>query len=215
MKKLVGLALLCFVSLMAETQEIAEKDPAAIGFPAPLLPLSPDLPLSLSLSNRERFINNPEILTQEARRNTRIVSERTFPWGLLVGIIGLFFCYLGWKRYLVYRNEVRAKREIITPKEKAVKALTTLEYRPSKEKEFFEKLVNIVRTYIQEDFGIKVYGETTEELLAEKKKYPDFDIVEPLFIQADRVKFAHHQPTKQECEEALATAKNCINTLKP
>lgn len=191
--------------------EALDKDPSTIGYPAPPLPLTPDIPISLSLANRQALIDNPALLAQEAIRNTRIVSQRSFPWSLLAALVLACAAFMLWKRWRLHQRELEAKRRQITPQQQASNDLMKLEKRgfQGAEQEFYQKLSDIVRIYIQDALHVNIIGETTEEFLSEASEEMR-NRVDNLLHKADLVKFAHYRPSKQECEEALASAKALI-----
>ena len=66
---------------------------------APLLPLEPQFPLTLTSANRQLLIDNPEEL-QRAKEHIRDeLKKHTFPWITLA--ILLIFGGMGWVAYLI------------------------------------------------------------------------------------------------------------------
>lgn len=198
-----------------EAPQPIKTSPTQIGFPAPLLHLKPDLPLSLTLSNRERFLNDPTLLADEAVRNQRIFYQRSFPWMLLLLLGGIAIFIAGWRQLQRYLAWKRQQRPLIDPRKKAAESTVKLFIKKGDEGSYYDQLSEILRTYIEEAFHIHVHEQTTEEFLDILQKNPAFSpavrqSLARVFYTGDLVKFAHYRPSQQECEEALATVKGLL-----
>ncbi len=187
--------------------------PSALGFPAPLLPLTPGLPISLTLSNREKLINNPVLLAQEAIRNERIFSQHSFPWLGVILVLGLLLIWAGWKQLMAYLAWKKSIAAGVNPQQRALIDMALL--RIDQAQEFYLRLTDIVRTYVEKVFGIRIQEETTEEFLSMVQQHPSFtsemkSLIAPFLRTGDLVKFAHYRPSQQECEAALEAARAII-----
>ena len=194
-------------------------------FIAPPLPLIPGFSISLSSENRQKFIDNPAVIAQEAVRNEKILLYHSMPWFFVLGVAGLLLCFFGTRQLWTYWKLHAAKKSVIDPRKQALDAISNLQtnystlIRQNQGKDFFYQLTTIVRSYLQEAFKIKIDDDTTEELMNLIRQYPSDapqtsqDIIK-FFRMADLVKFSHQIPSKEDCENALALAKGlCKNDL--
>lgn len=196
------------------------SDPEEIGSAAPLLHLKPGLPLSLTLSNREKFLTDPTLLAQEAIRNQTIFSQRSFPWVYLFLLVGLAILFAAAKQLRAYMAWKKQQRVAIDPQQKASEGVAKIQIKEGREAYFYSNLIEILRTYIKEIFLINAHEQTTEEFLSLTRQTPFFSptmsrLLARVFYTGDLVKFGHYKPSKQECEEALEAAKKIINEAEP
>jgi hypothetical protein len=188
---------------------------------APLLPLSLRVEPEISYENRANILNNPALLAQEAERNVRVFRQRTFPWfGVLftLALVGLSLAL--WKPAQYFIKRVReSMKKPETPQDKALRALQALKSfdlsKNEKVEEFYVRLTDIVRIYIEEFFHIEAQEESTEEFLHAAKTYKFFDEktqknLTNFLTQADLVKFAKYVPTQKERLNALQAAEQFI-----
>ena len=78
--------------------------------------------------------------------------------------------------------------------------------------EFYIRLSDIIRRYIEDRFGIRAPERTTEEFLAEVSsgnvlKERDTALLDEFLAHCDLVKFAKHQPTEGEIQKSFDSAK--------
>jgi hypothetical protein len=81
--------------------------------------------------------------------------------------------------------------------------------------EFYVRLSDIIRRYIEDRFGIRAPERTTEEFLAEVSsgeilKKRDTALLDEFLAHCDLVKFAKHQPTEEEIQKSFDSAKAFI-----
>lgn len=208
-----------------EGLSLVDRDPSSIGFSAPPLPIKPGLPISLSLSNKEKFITNPELLAQEAIRNERIIAQRSFPWGLLLIVVVLAIGCFGWNELKAYLERMKKMSvKPVKPRQKALDALSSLQLASGSqgisEKDYFLSLSEVIRKYIQEAFQINIYEESTEEFLSIASKRSLFtretnQLILEFFRKADLIKFGQYHPSKKECEEAFKQVSGFLRQNKP
>ncbi|MBA2368582.1 MAG: hypothetical protein H0V82_06120 [Candidatus Protochlamydia sp.] len=132
---------------------------------APLLPLEPEFPLTLSEANRQA-INNPAQLAHEAQRNLALFRERSFPWGTFFYIFNSALLLLF---VLVYKQKRRLKSvPEQTFKEKALQTLSILKRKGERQevdlKELYRELKNLVVTYLEEATQQPLKNRTSEEI---------------------------------------------------
>ena len=139
------------------------------------------------------------------------------PWLLLVFVIAV----LVWLiiRYLSKRKPIIPLSESHEPSEPAhVIALRDLKqlkseslWQQGKIREYYTRLTEIVRIYIERHFGIMAMEQTSDEIIGELHGWNgvDREVVDSLrecFYMADLVKFAKARPDEQEHETSLNTA---------
>lgn len=86
-------------------------------------------------------------------------------------------------------------------------------------KEYYIRVSDCVRQYIERAFKIKAPGMTTEEFLNSLKNSDNLslsrkDLLKPFLGACDLVKFAKYTPTRSEIDAILTTAKNFIEETK-
>lgn len=81
---------------------------------------------------------------------------------------------------------------------------------------FCTRLSEVVRTYLEERFGLRAPEQTTEEFLAALPSSPDLDadlqgLLGEFLTQCDWVKFAQGDPGRAECERLHQMASGLID----
>jgi len=148
------------------------------------------------------------------------------PWAglglLLVAIIAILIMYLR------SRKQNKPFFNIFKPKEPAhVVALRELmlleenrEWASDNPKQFYTKLIDILRNYLEGRFQINAPEQTTSEILSEIATL-DFDFspyietLREMLFTSDLVKFAKHATTIDENRRFLLFAINFVNNTKP
>lgn len=110
-----------------------------------------------------------------------------------------------------------------TPNEKATRLLNELEqqklWENDQPKEYHTQLVDILRYYIEERFGVNVMELTSDEILHKvalnKEMTSHRMLLSNIFYIADLAKFAKAQPTPQEHLSAMEYAKQFVVATKP
>lgn len=181
---------------------------------APLLPLEPEFPLTLSEANRQA-INNPVQLANEAQRNAAIFRERSYPWGSLFFIVssGLL---------IALALDYKKKRSLVTvleqtPQEKALQAIEMLKKKGEDQKgdikELYRELKNFLLTYLEEVTKQPLKHYTTEEMQLKGKIFP-FGTGQSEFLmnflnRADLIVFGN-EPSLSEWKDDLQHIKEII-----
>jgi hypothetical protein len=176
--------------------------------------MTPNLPPSLSAEN-QRLLATSEAAQPE--RNLALLRQKTFPY--LPFLAAILFLSLGplltW-----YRQKKERERPQPTPEERALYALSRLESGPSSDPAtLIFNLSSLVRTFLQERFGLAAPHQTTEEFLKRASHHPLLQGARgeklALFLLAsDRVKFASHTPQPSEIDAALTYARALFNLEK-
>lgn len=192
------------------------------GMSHPLLSLVRKFPISVSQKNREDLLLNPKFLEKEAQGNLKQFRQKTPPWGSLAGIL-LFVFTLLIIRMLPKTPpdlEKEQQRKALSAKDSAIKSLKFLKKQDLIEKDeqenFYIQLTETVRKFIEERFLLPATKQSTQEFLYDMSSHPDFDtetqaMLSDFLISADRVKFAEHHPSLEECEKARQMATQFIS----
>jgi len=92
-------------------------------------------------------------------------------------------------------------------------------WQRGQEKEYYTRLTDVVRTYIDERFLINAMEMTTDEILMHIRSINDVDLVlghlKQLLTYADYVKFAKYHPLPEENELAIGNSYLFVNQTIP
>lgn len=192
---------------------ISEGPKASLGsnLTAPVFLLPFEYPLSLSEENKNYF-QQRQIAWE--KRNLALYQARQFPWKeslFLAGLIGIFLMTLTKKR--------EEPSKALTAKDTALKALEKLKLSSDDREARYLSLVQIIRVYIEERYGLNAPTLTTEEFLSNSLESSFFDQtthkqLKEFLLHTDQVKFAKHNPTQEEWDDAFEAAKKFINNEK-
>ena len=140
--------------------------------------------------------------------------------GLVIVLIVLFFVF-------VYKRKKRPEKiktePEIPPYEQAVKGLQSLEaeklWQQGAIKEYYSRLTDILRLYIQRQYQVNALEQTTDELMEKIKPVTQLNQqrnnLETILQTADLAKFAKLQPTPEEHESCMHKAKEIVEWTKP
>jgi hypothetical protein len=189
--------------------------------PAPLIELTPEFPLKLSLLNREKFIDNSDRQRQEQKKILQTLQAHTFPW-----ILVFIFLGVGGLLAFIYLTQ----REWFKPKIKTQPGLTQNQQIDQRLKElqkqvnqpqvstaaFYHQLTQFVDYLIKAKSGIKTAHYTTQEW---ETVFPiQIEINREEFLKfltaADQVKFAKTQPSLEDKKQALHYIEKIVKQLK-
>lgn len=150
----------------------------------------------------------------------RFVDRKEFIWGILLAVILLG----GLVIYLVYRRRLgRAERARVSAFDVAWGGLSHLESDGMPEADqadrWYVELSGIVRTYIEDRFGLKAPELTTEEFIrvawrSEVLTREHRPLLHSFLEKCDQVKFAGYRPGKQESAEAIGSARRFLEETK-
>ncbi|MBN2236982.1 MAG: hypothetical protein JW729_05450, partial [Bacteroidales bacterium] len=143
------------------------------------------------------------------------------PWiifgaAVLVLIFTMFYFYRKRKKKPIFKSKEEPK---IAPNVKALDALAVLRlkklWQAGKVKAYHTELTEIVRTYIEDRFGIMAVEMTTDEILVEIKPIianaVAINKLKSSLELADLVKFAKANPTALENDTSLNFAVDFVN----
>ena len=166
------------------------------------------------------------------------VQDNPFEWSewlsiLCVAIVAMVLFVLSLLAYMRLKNgkPIKLKVKIVKRIPPHQKALTTIESLKAenrgtavedttvalnRQKDYYTKLTDALRLYMEERFGFNAREMTSGEIIAQLKQLPDADIQEltGLFETADLVKFAKYQVAMNENDHNLINAVTFINNTK-
>ncbi len=89
-------------------------------------------------------------------------------------------------------------------------------WQKGRSKEYYTELTDTLRTYIQDRFGFNAMEMTSSEIIDKLMEVEAKDIIDlkELFLTADLVKFAKHDPMMNENDSNLLSAISFINDTK-
>jgi hypothetical protein len=143
-----------------------------------------------------------------------------WPWIIAGAVLVAAVAGLVWwlRRRRRPRAEVVPLRPLRPPHDVALEDLRRLEAQhlpvDGKFKEYYVRLTEILRRYLEDGFGVAALEETTEEVLFDLERHR-FDRGERhriggLLAEADLVKFAKHEPTIEDCRRSLDQVRDCV-----
>jgi len=107
--------------------------------------------------------------------------------------------------------------------ERTLKELAALDeeqlWQQERVKEYYTRLTDILRNYIEERFGIPAREQTTDEILEQARRSRDmgayYDALSKVLTTADLAKFAKAKPLPQEHTYCMQIAREFIINSKP
>ena len=152
-----------------------------------------------------------------------IQMKEVFPWiliALLVILIGLGIWLFARRRKARVDEEGDIVRgPVIPPYDKAVGDLKRLReekpWQSGKVKEYFSSLTDIVREYIEGQFGVNAVEMTTDDIMEEIKPLhfskEAYNKLKDTMEVADLVKFAKYSASTLESDTALSSMTDFVN----
>ena len=137
-----------------------------------------------------------------------------FNWwwlALVAGVLLLVTVIVWWWKRRQPKTEAKRAVSLPTPLEIALAALQRLREMNLPVEEFYTRLADIVRQFIEGRYGLRAPERTTEEFLAEAH-LPErhMALLRTFLVEADLVKFARHRPGKDDMARAFAAAENFV-----
>lgn len=141
-------------------------------------------------------------------------------------LIGVALASLGYSLYQLWRRRKVRRRAArgLAPHERALWDLTSLMEKDligqGRQKLFYLRVSAILRYYIEERFGLRAPERTTEEFLADLRTSQDLlprqkELLKQFLEHCDMVKFAEHQPSREEIDETINTCAQFIAETRP
>jgi len=141
-------------------------------------------------------------------------------WALVLGGTaaagGLWF-YFGKRRVRKLVRIFRPAHELAYARLRALVKENLVE--AGKVKEFYERISDILRHYIEHRFDLRAPQRTTEEFLAELGNTdllpaPDKQLLAEFLEHCDLVKFAKHSPTAEQIQQTFDLTRDFIEKTK-
>lgn len=162
--------------------------------------------------------------------NYDIVMPYAAPWTFgeilpyllwcLLGIAILLLAWWFWQRYRKNKPLFVAKKEEIPPYIKAIRSLDEIKggklWQAGHEKEYYTRLTDTVRQYLDEEFDIPAMEQTSGETIrsleqCRKVEAREREKVAEMLSTADFVKFAKYTPLQDENARYLDSAYDFVN----
>ncbi len=155
------------------------------------------------------------------------------PWkfeDFLPYLIALLISALAAAAYYYYRKWKKRREEGIVPMkpsippgQTALAALRVLEdkhlWQQGKVKQYYSEVTEIVRRFIEDQYGVLALESTSDEILAQLLKLPEAQALlkefRSFFTTADLVKFAKYGPAPEEHEYELRWAYEIVRAMIP
>ena len=146
-------------------------------------------------------------------------------WWLIILVLVLIaagiYAYFKW--FKKGELPLRKKEKVIPPYDEAIMKLTQLKsehlWEAGQEKEYFTRLTDILRNYIDRRFEINAMEMTSSQIIDVLRKneetMPVNERLSKILEMADFVKFAKMRPLPEDNEVAYQRALNFVNETKP
>jgi len=182
----------------------------------------------ISITVKSLFPSSPPSLLSEGKPDLEIHDIKppmelpsSFPMWLLIVCFITLMILIVLSFFVFKRRRLKANEEIkIDPGEIALRELESLASEKLEEKgeakRLYHGVSNILRRYIERCFGIRAPEQTTEEFLAgleKRSRFPDtYNRLLKTFLRyCDLVKFAEHQPQRDDIQNAFGSCREFIN----
>lgn len=149
-------------------------------------------------------------------------KEASYRWIWALSAAGIIAAVLGW--FYLRRKRIEELVRIFKPAhEIAYARLRVLVkddlVKAGRIKEFYERISNILRHYIEHRFDLRAPERTTEEFLVELRftdvlSASDKKSLGEFLKHCDLVKFAKHNPTTEQIQRTFDSVKNFIDKTK-
>jgi hypothetical protein len=144
---------------------------------------------------------------------------RGWVWGLVFLAVVAGIAPFGWRAFVAARERQRRQSAYDVARAELDRLLEA--GRPSDDTmdEFYVKLSLIVRTYLEDRFGLRSPELTTQEFLTEMGRSPDLarshqKLLRNFLEQADLVKFAGHRPSAEGVSDSIAAADRFLGETR-
>ena len=171
------------------------------------------------------YVVPPQPITIESQEYNNIV--RTDPVGLVVNTFQVDpqkgnydIVWLYWDRRRKNKPLFTPKKEEIPPYVMAIRSLDEIKgnklWQAGKEKEYYTRLTDTVRQYLDGEFAIPAMEQTSSETMqalvnCKEVEAKEREIIEEMLTTADYVKFAKFTPLQDENSRYLDAAYEFVN----
>lgn len=154
------------------------------------------------------------------------VPQKVFDW---LGILLLALLVVGVGSYVIWyvnrrrKTGVAVKKIVVPPYDEAMSALTALHDEKlcdkGQEREFYTRLIDILRNYLYRRFGISAMEMTSTEILRELSRNSETRLtrhqMEEVLSMADFVKFAKMRPLPADNIRTYNHAVDFVESTRP
>ena len=156
-----------------------------------------------------------------------VLSDYIFVLWIILGIslLALLLLYLIFrkKKELPWLPLLKTEKPLLPPHVRALQALDNIKnerlWQQGKDKEYHSQLTEVIRTYIDERFGINAMEMTSGEILQMIQEMseadPVFTQLKQMLLLSDLAKFAKYHPLPDENELSLIYAYLFVNSTMP
>ena len=139
-------------------------------------------------------------------------------WLLLLAIAAAAVAFWMWKRRRPASPAVAVAP--LTPYEVAIRALQRLREENPPVEEFYTRLSDIVRCYLEDQLGLRAPERTTEEFLYEASRDHALsaehkELLAAFLQESDLVKFARFRPGADDMNRAFDAAEKFVHDTQP
>ena len=142
-------------------------------------------------------------------------------WSLLgLGVLGLALWL--WQRHKKNKPLFVPRKEEIPPYVAAIRSLDEIKegklWQAGREKEYYTRLTDTVRQYLDDELGIPAMEQTSAETLRSLEQCPEVESrqrerMQEMLTTADYVKFAKYTPLQDENARYLDSAYDFVNVV--
>ncbi|MCB0429583.1 MAG: hypothetical protein H6585_10615 [Flavobacteriales bacterium] len=211
------------VTLLTKPYLITSFDSGHYTIPSFLFRDAKDTSITSSTGALNLDVITVQVDTTQAIRNIKEPMDAPLTWQemktliLIVALVVFALLFFLW--YFIFREKKKQVENTepvvqLPPHEEALLALRALEeeklWQQGDIKTYHTRLTDILREYIERQFGISAMEMTSNEVLTAMRSRVDAGLLQkhlrPLFTLADMVKFAKAQPLASEHEVNLRLA---------
>lgn len=156
-------------------------------------------------------------------RSAKMPLKQIILYAVGILLLTALLAFLIWYLIKTLREKNKKPAEkipeiVLLPHEKALQALSALGeqalWMKGQEKAYHTELTDIMRTYLEEQFGIDCLEKTSSEIMQQIKRHKALSTsrqsFRTIFETADLVKFAKSHPTPEEHLHSLHLAKEMV-----
>ena len=143
--------------------------------------------------------------------------------GIVLFLIALGLLYWFWWRRREHPEEIISPESLLPPHIKAMNALEEVKesklWQNGQEKEYYTRVTDILREYIDERFHVNAMEMTSSEIISILRRNEDAKLVnhklKEILEMADFVKFAKMRPLPEDNEAVMRNAITFVEETKP
>jgi len=175
-------------------------------------------PLRIEVTSLVGDTDDPRAALRPVKEAVEIALPRDWRMIAIIGAAAMVLLVAGAAAWRRLRRTAPVR--VIAPHEEAHAALVQLrnEDLPGHGRvlEFYVRLSDIVRRYVERRFGIRAPEQTTKEFLAAASRHPSIVeghrvLLSGFMRTADRVKFAAERPGRDDCVRAFEAADGFVD----